>query len=137
MSTQFLRLRVITPSKALVDLDNISVVTAPGSEGELGILPKHIPLFTRLKSGVIMYRTDDKKNYFGVTSGFMDVQDNVVTVLADDAILPEEANVGRAEEAKRKAEEAMQKRLEGTDFQKVEAEMRKALLELKLIEHIK
>ena len=137
MSGQLLRLRVITPSRSLLDRNDVSIVTAPGSEGELGILPRHIPLFTKLKEGVVMYRVGDKKFYIGVASAFMDVQDNIVTILADDAILPEEADKVRAEQMKKKAEDVMQKRLEGTNFQEVEAQMRKALLELKLIEHIK
>lgn len=137
MSAQLLRLRVITPARILLDRTDVSVVTAPGTEGELGILPRHIPLFTKLKEGVVMYRTGDKENYFGVVSAFLEVSENTVTILADDAILPEEADVKRAEEAKKQAEETMKKRLGGTNFQEVEAQMRKALLELKLIEHIK
>lgn len=137
MSTQLLKLRVITPTRVVLDLMDVSVVTAPGTEGELGILPRHTPLFTKLKEGVVMYKMGDKKNYFGVANGFLEVSEDTVTILADDAILPEEADVKRAEESRKRAEEIMQKRLEGTDFQKVEAEMRKALLELKLIEHIK
>lgn len=137
MSTQLLRLRVITPTRVVLDRVDVSVVTAPGTEGELGILPRHIPLFTKLKEGVVMYKTADRKNYFGVANGFLEVSENTVTILADDAILPEEADAKRAEEVRKQAEETMKKRLEGTNFQEVEAQMRKALLELKLIEHIK
>lgn len=137
MSAQLLRLRVITPARVLLDRADVSVVTAPGTEGELGILPRHIPLFTKLKEGVVMYRTGDKKNYFGVANAFLEVSENTVTILADDAILPEEADAKKAEEARKQADETMKKRLEGTNFQEVEAQMRKALLELKLIEHIK
>lgn len=135
--TNKLRLKIITPQRVALDRPDIEIVTAPGIEGELGILPRHAPLFTRLKQGLIMYKVNSQKYYVGVESALMDVSENTITVLADNAILPEEADVRRAQEAKKAAEEAMQKKLAGTDFKKVEAEMRKALLELKLVEHTK
>ena len=65
----------------------------------------------------------------------MEVSDNKVNILADYAILPEEADERRAQEARERAQREMDKRLEGTNFQQVEAELRKALLELKLLEY--
>jgi F-type H+-transporting ATPase subunit epsilon len=115
----------------------VESVVAPGVEGELGILPNHVPLLTKLKDGVAKYRVGGEDRYVGITSAFLDVVDNRVTIVSEAAVLPEEADQARAEEARRQAHEQLEKRLEGTDFRQVEAELRKALLELKLIEHIK
>jgi len=132
-----LHLTLATPTRNILDLENVESVIAPGVEGELGILPNHSPLLTKLKDGVITYRVGNERKHIGVTSAFMDVVDNKVTIISESAVLPEEADEARAEEARRQAHEQLQKRLEGTDFRQVEAELRKALLELKLIEHIK
>lgn len=132
-----LHLTLATPSRSVLDVENVESVTAPGVEGELGILPNHSPLLTKLKDGIITYRIGNERKHMGVTSAFMDVVDNKVTIISESAVLPEEADEARAEEARRQAHEQLQKRLEGTDFRQVEAELRKALLELKLIEHIK
>lgn len=132
-----LHLTLATPSRSVLDIDDVESVVAPGVEGELGILPNHAPLLTKLKDGVVKYRVGGDQKYIGVTSAFMDVVDNKVTIISESAVLPEEADEARAEEARRQAHEQLEKRLEGTDFRQVEAELRKALLELKLIEHIK
>lgn len=132
-----MNLKVVTPQRTVLDIDSVEVVTAPGSEGELGILPHHAPLLTKLNSGIVSYTIGGKKRYLALEGAFMEVAFNQVSILADSAILPEEADARKAQAARARAEEEMKKRLEGTDFQRVEAEMRKALLELKLIEHIK
>lgn len=67
----------------------------------------------------------------------MDVAENQVTVISEAAVLPEDADLKRAQEAKDRAKVELEKRLEGTDFKMVEAELRRALLELKLLEHIR
>lgn len=118
-----------------MEKDNIELVLAPGSEGELGILPNHAPLLSKLKEGVVKYRVGGKDYYIGLEGGFLEVSSNKVAILADKAILPEEADLRRADEARRLAKEQLEKKLEGTDFIKVEAELRKALLEMKLLEY--
>ncbi len=135
MNSSLFHLRVATPRRILVDLDNVSVVTAPAAEGQISVLAFHTPLLTRLQPGLISYRTDKEERILGVNQGFMEVSDNKVNILADFAILPEEADQRRAQEARDRARHEMEKRLEGTDFQQVEAELRKALLELKLLEY--
>lgn len=132
-----MKLSIATPTRKALEVEDVDAMTAPGVEGELGILPNHAPLLTKLKDGIVRYRIAGKNHMVGVTSAFMDVADNVVTIITESAILPEEADRVRAEEARTMAREQLQKRLAGTDFRRVEAELRKALLELKLIEHIK
>ena len=133
MST--LHFRVVTPQRILVDLDNVKVISAPSMLGQISILPFHAPLLTRLEPGIVTYKTEHEERILGVSQAFMEVSDNRVNILADYALLPEEADERRAQEARVQAQKEMEKRLEGTDFQLVEAELRKALLELKLVEH--
>ncbi len=135
MSSSLFHLRVATPQRILVDLDNVSVVTVPAEEGQVSVLAFHTPLLTRLKPGLISYRTEREERFLGVNQGFMEVSDNKVNILADYAILAEEADQRRAQEARERAQLEMEKRLSGTDFHQVEAELRKALLELKLLKY--
>lgn len=134
---QFLHLSLATPTRQMIDIDNVEIVNAPGELGDVGILPNHAPFLTKLRDGILNYRIDNQRKYIGVSNAFMDVCDNTVTIITDVAILPEEADKLHAEEIRRQAKEQLEKKLEGTDFRKVEAELRKALLELKLVEHAK
>lgn len=134
---QLLHLSIATPNRNIIDVDNIDLVSAPGVEGDLGILPNHAPLLTKLRDGVVKYRVDSIDRFVGISNAFLDVADNVVTIITDVAVLAEEADRVRAGEARARAKEQLERKLEGTDFQKVEAELRKALLELKLLEHAK
>lgn len=132
-----LHLSLATPSKKILDIDGVEVINAPAEMGDVGILPNHAPFMSRLKDGVINYRIGGNNFYVGVNGAFMDVAENQVTVISEAAILPEDADLKRAQEAKDRAKAELEKRLEGTDFKMVEAELRRALLELKLLEHIR
>jgi len=126
---------VATPQRILVDLDNVTGVTVPAGEGQVSVLAFHTPLLTKLQPGLVTYKTEREERFLAIHQGFMEVSDNKVNILADFAILPEEADQRRAQEARDLARQEMEKRLAGTDFQLVEAELRKALLELKLVEY--
>src|ERR1700737_2362047 len=78
-------------------------VVAPGAEGELGILPRHIPLLTPLKPGVVKVRNDNDEQFFFVSGGFLEVRPDEVTVLADAAERGDDIDEARAEEARRRA----------------------------------
>ena len=76
------RLRVYTPERQLVD-DDVREVTAPAAWGEIGVLPDHAALVTTLEPGVLSYRQNGKVARLSVGAGFIEVRDNVMTVLAD------------------------------------------------------
>lgn len=135
--TQLLHLSLATPSKKILEVDGVEIINAPAEIGDVGILPNHAPFLSKLRDGVINYKVGGNNFYVGVNGAFMDVAENQVTIISEAAILPEDADLKRAQEAKDKAKAELEKRLEGTDFQMVEAELRKALLELKLLEHIR
>jgi len=83
-------------------------VLAPGADGDLGVLPQHIPLLTPLRTGEVMVRNEDKEEFLFVAGGFLEVLPDKVVILADVAERAEDIDEARAEEAKRRAEELLQ-----------------------------
>jgi len=127
-----IHLEIITPERVVYS-DDVDSVMAPGIEGELGILPHHTPLFTQIKPGEIKIKKRGEEFFLAVTGGFLDVApQSKVTILADYAIRSEEIEIARAEEAKKRAEELMREKKSEQEFIFAEAELRKALLELKV-----
>ena len=108
-----LRLRVVTPERLLLDED-VDEVTAPGTEGEFGVLPNHTTFLSSLQPGRLMYKRSAQTYIMVVSGGFAEVVDNNMSVLTDSAELPNEINVERARAALRNAEEAL-KTLSPTD----------------------
>lgn len=130
-----MNLKVSTPNRTVLDVTEITSINAKGVEGEFTILPNHAPFVTQLKPGLLRYKTASNTNTLAVDTAFLEFSKNEAIILTDHAILPSEADQYRAEEAKQKAEELIQQKLEGTDFQAVEAQLRRSLLELDLVEH--
>ncbi|MGD8455746.1 MAG: ATP synthase F1 subunit epsilon [Anaerolineales bacterium] len=97
----------------IVSQDNLvfegdaDMVILPGINGEMGILPNHAPLLSTLGMGVIKIRAGNQEEIFTVTGGIVDVQPDIVTILADAAENIEDIDIARAEEAKRRAEELL------------------------------
>src|ERR671939_682375 len=102
-----LQLEVITPERRVFE-DEVDMVVIPGSEGMLGILPRHAPLFTGLGTGEMAVKKGTLEYGFAVFGGFMDVRDDKVTVLTDVAERAEEIDERRAEEARTRAQEALE-----------------------------
>ena len=84
-------------------------VALPGENGELGILPRHTPLITRIKAGAVRIRRadNDEEEFVFVAGGILEVQPGTVTVLADTAIRGHDLDEAKANEAKKQAEDAM------------------------------
>jgi len=100
-------------------------VVLPGEAGELGIYPRHAPLITRIKPGVVRIRVpgrSDEEQVF-VAGGILEVQPHVVTVLADTAIRGHDLDEAKANEALKRAEEARRNATDKMEIAKVEAEM--------------
>ncbi len=129
-----LQVKIITPG-GLIYSGLAKMVVAPASEGTVGILPHHAPLFTRLEAGEIKIKTEDKETLFAITGGFMDVNpEGTVTILTDSAQRSEEIDEKAAAAARERAEKLLadREKLSERDFALAEASLRKALLELKV-----
>ena len=99
-------------------------VALPGEAGELGILPKHTPLITRIRPGAVRIKVagQNDEEFMFVAGGILEVQPNRVTVLADTAIRGHDLDEAKAEEAKRLAEEAMTNAKSDIDFARAQSE---------------
>src|SRR5512139_1512026 len=126
-----IRCEIVSQDRTVFTGD-VDIVVLPGAAGEMGILPKHAPVLTTLKYGVIKIRKSGKEEIFTVAGGIAEVQPDVVTVLADAAENVEEIDINRAEAARRRAEEVLAKGIpEGTDiFLAMEAALRRSNLRL-------
>lgn len=126
-----LHIQIITPEKIVYE-DNVDMIIIPGTEGELGILPHHIPLFTKIKPGEVKIKKGNEEYFLAITGGFADITGRKVIILADYAVRAEDVEEQKAEEAKKRAQEAMREKRSQTDFAIAEADLRRALLELKV-----
>lgn len=128
-----LHLTIVTQEKEVLSQE-VDSVTAATTSGEVTILPGHVPLMTKLSDGELTYRIKGSVSVFAVSGGFMNVEPgDKIIVLANAAIRSEDINEAKAQEARRKAQEAMQnQKLTKTEMMIAEGELRKAILELKV-----
>ena len=124
-----LQLDVITPAKIIYS-GEVNELLVQTEQGQIGILPNHIGLFTKVVAGELVIKKDKKDDVLAVAGGFLDVHNNKVTLLTDYAIRAEEIEVARAEEAKKKAEKMLSEQKDKKDLAFAEAQLRRSLLEL-------
>jgi len=125
---------IVTAERLVLSEEGVDEVVAPGIEGELTVLPMHAPLLTMIKPGVMRIKRGNDETDMAITGGFLEVRDDRVTILADAAERAEEIDVARAEEARRRAEQQLERRETDVDLARVSAELQKALVRLKVAE---
>ncbi|RMG93102.1 MAG: F0F1 ATP synthase subunit epsilon [Zetaproteobacteria bacterium] len=106
------------------------MLVAPGVAGELGILPRHAPLLCQLKAGELRIIKGEEEDQVFVSGGFMEVQPDMITVLADTAERATDIDEAQAIEAERRARELLEKRTGDTDIALAEAELALAVARL-------
>jgi F-type H+-transporting ATPase subunit epsilon len=117
---------------------NVKNIIAAAMMGEVGIFPKHTPMITPLKPGEVKIITDqDEEKLFFISGGVLEVQPDIVTVLADTAIRGEDLDEAKAAESKKRAEEALADKSDNIDAAKALAELAQAAAQLKMIEKIR
>jgi len=115
-----------------------TMVFAPGSQGELGIAPRHAPLLTTLKAGEVRVQAEDQEEQsFYVGGGTLEVQPHLVTVLADTAARARDLDEAAAQAAKQRAEEAMRGRMDKMEIAEAQAELARAVAQLRAIERLR
>ena len=114
-------------------------VVLPGVSGELGIYPRHTPLFTQIKPGAVRMKLPNQatEELVFVQGGYLEVQPHAITVLADTAIRAKDLDEKAALEAKRAAEEAMQNKTSKEEIALAEAELSAALAQLEAIRKLR
>ena len=101
-----LKLEIVTP-EAKIYSEEVSMVTLPGSEGELGIYPNHVPLMTQVHAGEIIVSRNGSEEVLAVGEGFIEVTGDLVAILTDNAANSADIDEAAAEEAKAKAEKRL------------------------------
>lgn len=127
-------LEVITPQKVIYQ-DNVDEVVVNTADGEIAILPEHISLMSRVIPGELVIKKSKGTQYLGVTSGFLQVEKNNATILADYAVRAEDVEVEKAIEAQKRAEDIIKNKAENVnqrDFANAQAELLKAMTELRV-----
>jgi F-type H+-transporting ATPase subunit epsilon len=115
-----------------------SMVFVPGSQGELGIAPRHAPLLTTLKAGEVRVQSEGaEEQSFYVGGGSLEIQPNLVTVLADTAARARDLDEAAALAAKRRAEDAVRERTDKVDIAEAQAELARAVAQLRAIERLR
>ena len=115
-----------------------SMVFAPGSQGELGIAPRHAPLLTLLKPGEVRVQTaDGSEQHFFVGGGALEVQPNKVTVLADTALRAKDLDENAALAAKQRAEEALNKATDRIEHAEAMKEIVRMAEQVKMIQRLR
>ncbi|MDR4517030.1 MAG: F0F1 ATP synthase subunit epsilon [Nitrosomonas sp.] len=116
----------------------VEFLVAPAQMGEVGIYPRHTPMLTRIKSGMVRIKAQLKEEELVyVSGGMLEVQPDVVTILADTAIRSHDLDEAKAIEAKRIAEEAMKDRASELDYARAQAELMEAVSQLAAIEKLR
>jgi F-type H+-transporting ATPase subunit epsilon len=103
-----LSVQVVTAEREVLSEDDVDMVVAPGSEGEMGILPRHAALLSMLRPGVLRMKKGGEEQVLAVSGGFLQVANNRVLVLADTAERDEEIDLQRAEQSRQRALAALE-----------------------------
>ena len=126
-----LHVEIITAER-VVYKDDVNMVVAPGSEGRLGILPRHAALMTTLGIGELRMKKGNDEVSIAVSGGYLEVLNNKVTILADSAEHAEEIDLARAEEARKRAQECIKARSSDIDMERALTSMRRAEVRIKI-----
>ncbi|WP_117168424.1 F0F1 ATP synthase subunit epsilon [Paraliobacillus sediminis] len=129
-----LTVSVVTPDGPILE-DTFEMVSCKAENGELGILPNHIPLIAPLVISVTRLKRDNETIKIAINGGFVEVNNNKVTILAQSAETPGVIDVQRARKAKERAERRLQTKQDDVDFKRAEYALKRALNRLDVIEN--
>lgn len=129
MADKTIKLEVVTPER-IVYSDEAESIVVPGSEGYLGIMANHAPIITSLKIGVVQIIKDNKETKMALSGGFLEVNNNKATILADTAEIDEEIDVQRAKDAKERAQQRINEKKADTDLKRAEIALHRAMARL-------
>ena len=128
----------VVSAEASIFSGEAKFVALPGESGELGILPKHTPLITRIRPGAVrIEKADGSEEFVFVAGGILEVQPGIVTVLADTAIRGKDLDEAKATEAKQRAEEALRNNKSDVDAAAAQAELISAVAQLAAIRKLR
>jgi len=124
-----LKLEIVTPDGIVVSVD-AEMVTLPGAEGQIGILPQHIPLMSQVVPGEIIVRTGETNRYLAVGEGLVEITGNAVSILTDMAVAVENIDEAKAEEERQRAEYRLKEKLSAEEVASVQAALARSMAEV-------
>jgi F-type H+-transporting ATPase subunit epsilon len=128
----------IVSAEAEIFSGDATMVVATGELGELGITPRHAPLITRLKPGhVDVLQANGERLQFYVSGGILEVQPQVITVLADTAVRAADLDENAAQRAKKEAEDALANRTDAIEIFEAQAKLAEAMAQLQALERLR
>jgi len=126
-----LKLEIVTP-EAVTYSEDVEMVTVPALEGEMGILPQHVPLMTQLVPGEIIVHKEGRDYFLAVGEGFLQVTGERVAIMTDMAMRAENIDEAKAQEAKQRAEARLAEKLDSEEAAVVSAALAHSLAQLKV-----
>lgn len=126
-----LHLKIVTPEKLLID-EEVSQVNVSTVDGEIGILPNHASLMAKLAPGELIIKRGGKTDSLAIGDGFLQVTDNVLTILTDLAAYEKDIDERAVEEAKKRAEQALTQTLSDEEYAETLANLEKSLAQLRV-----
>ena len=130
-----LKLSLITPQKQLLDGVAVESVVLPALQGEMGVLPGHIPMMVQLDFGSLRYKQDGQEKEFAVLGGFAEVLHEAVNVFAEGADLAEEIDEEAEKQKIKRAKESLSSKDADIDFELAELEIKQAIARMKVKKH--
>ena len=130
-----LKLSLITPQKQLLDGLAVESVVLPALQGEMGVLPGHIPMMVQLDFGSLRYKQDGQEKEFAVLGGFAEVLHEAVNVFAEGADLAEEIDEEAEKQNIKRAKESLSSKDADIDFELAELEIKQAIARMKVKKH--
>jgi len=124
-----LRLEIVTP-EATVYSEEVEMVTLPGVEGEMGILPQHVRLMTQLVPGEMIVRKDGHDQFLAVGEGLVEITGSRVSILTNMAIAVEDIDEAKAEEARQRAAARLREKISSEEVASVNASLARSLAQL-------
>ena len=129
-----IKLEIVTP-EAKIFSDDVDMVTLTGTEGEMGILPQHMPLMTQLVAGEIVAQKGKETIFLAVGDGFVQVTGDRVAILTDMAIRADDIDEARAEEARQRAQVRLAQKITDEEAARIQAALAHAATQLKVKRH--
>jgi F-type H+-transporting ATPase subunit epsilon len=126
-----LRLEIVTPEGTPYS-DNVDLVTLPGVEGELGVLPHHVRLMTRLVPGEMLIRKDGHDEFFAIGTGLVEIRGDRVDIATDMAIAAKDIDEAKAEEARQHAAARLREKITSVEHASVNASLARSLAQLRV-----
>ena len=126
-----LRLEIVTPD-ATVYSEDVDLVTLPGVEGQMGILPRHVPLMTHMVAGEMIVRKDGQDRFLVVGEGFIEITGEHVAILTDLALAAENIDEAKAEEARQLAAARLRETMSSEEVASVNAALARSLAQVRV-----